>query len=223
MIIDDEKHPDDIGAYLLGALPDDEAAAFERHLESCEQCREELAELTVAAEALPRAVEPVEPPARLKRELMRTVRAESSRSARRFRWRRPSFAPALAMSAAAVIAAIAIAAVALSTSGNSARIVSARVTIPGARAELVVPPGRGSGATLRVSGFPQPPRGDIYELWVQRGGKVAPAALFSVTRDGNGAAAVGRSLSGVTAVMVTREVAEGVSSPTRPPIVFART
>ena len=120
-----------------------------------------------------------------------------------------------------VVLAVGIGVVA--SSGGATRTVAAQVTIRGARAELVIPPGSGSGATLRVSGMPAPPAGHIYELWLQRGERVVPASLFSVNRSGNGAAAVAGSLKGVTAVMVTREVASGADHPTSAPFVVART
>jgi Anti-sigma-K factor rskA, C-terminal/Putative zinc-finger len=45
---------DAIGAYLLGALPDDEQREFEQHLAGCESCQRELAELRPVAALLPR-------------------------------------------------------------------------------------------------------------------------------------------------------------------------
>lgn len=42
-------------AYALHALPEDERLAFERHLEDCEACREEVAELQATAALLGRA------------------------------------------------------------------------------------------------------------------------------------------------------------------------
>jgi anti-sigma-K factor RskA len=224
MIIDHDRYMDEIGAYLLGALSADEVDVLERHLEICQECRRELARLRTAADALPRAVEPIEPPPALKRELMRAVRGETRRKASRASWFRPRLMPQIAWAAAAVVVVALAVGVGLAASGGgSARTVAARVTIGGARAELVIPPGRGSGATLRVSGMPAPPAGHIYELWLQRGGRVVPASLFGVNRSGNGAAAVAASLKGVTAVMVTREVAVGADHPTSAPLVVVRT
>jgi anti-sigma factor ChrR (cupin superfamily) len=40
-----------VAAYLIDALPSDEATVFETHLESCPQCRDELASLRVATDA----------------------------------------------------------------------------------------------------------------------------------------------------------------------------
>lgn len=45
----------DVAGYALGALPADERAGFERHLDRCESCREELAELAPVARLLDQA------------------------------------------------------------------------------------------------------------------------------------------------------------------------
>ena len=77
-----DQHHEDVGAYLLGALSELEATAFKHHLMRCEECANELERLTVAVDALPRAVEPVEPPPGLKPALMETVRREAPAPAR---------------------------------------------------------------------------------------------------------------------------------------------
>ena len=46
-------------------------------MESCPQCRHEVERLRPAAEALPRIVEQVAPPARLKASLMAVVESEA--------------------------------------------------------------------------------------------------------------------------------------------------
>ena len=78
-----DRHRDDVGAYLLGALPDDEAARLRAHLETCHVCRDELEQLRPAVDALPRSVAQFEPPPSLKAALMETVEAEARRPARR--------------------------------------------------------------------------------------------------------------------------------------------
>ncbi|MGW4233435.1 anti-sigma factor [Streptomyces sp. NPDC004980] len=60
------------GAYALHALPEDERLAFERHLEGCESCRREVAELQATAALLGRAAA-VTPPAALREEILRKV------------------------------------------------------------------------------------------------------------------------------------------------------
>ena len=77
---DHEQYEENLGAYLLGALTELESEVFEKHVATCALCRQEFEELRVASEALPRAVEPVVPPASLKKSLMEIVTAEASES-----------------------------------------------------------------------------------------------------------------------------------------------
>jgi hypothetical protein len=73
-----------------------------------------------------------------------------------------------------------------------------------------------------VTGVPQAPRGEVYEVWVERDGEVRPAgALFAVGRDGRGTAAIPGGVDGVDRVMVTRERAGGVDQPTETPVIVA--
>jgi anti-sigma factor RsiW len=39
---DHDRFDEDLAAYALGALPPDDAAELERHLEGCEVCRQQL-------------------------------------------------------------------------------------------------------------------------------------------------------------------------------------
>ena len=47
---------DAIGAYVLGALPAEECVGFEAHLTVCAACRDDVADLQGAADALPASV-----------------------------------------------------------------------------------------------------------------------------------------------------------------------
>lgn len=58
------------GAYALNALDDIDRARFEKHLAESEETRNELTELTDTAVLLGLAVDPVDPPARLKANIM---------------------------------------------------------------------------------------------------------------------------------------------------------
>ena len=78
---DHTHYRDDIGAYLLGALTDLERQAFESHIANCAECRDEIEQLRPAADALPRSVEQVEPPAGLKTALMEVVEREAREAA----------------------------------------------------------------------------------------------------------------------------------------------
>src|SRR6185295_13640898 len=62
---------------VLGALAEPEAAAFAAHLEDCDGCRREVAELQVVADVLPMAAPQVVPPPALKGRIMAVVDAEA--------------------------------------------------------------------------------------------------------------------------------------------------
>jgi anti-sigma-K factor RskA len=232
-----EQYEDNVGAYLLGALPELETEVFEKHLAGCATCRRELDQLRVASEALPRAVEPVVPPPELKESLMATVWAEAEErqeaKARR-RWappfleRLPRLTPGFAAVAAACVLAIGvgIGIGVASIGGSSAKTVTAlvdRTQAPSGNASLRVPSGEGKGALLSVQGLPDPGAGKVYEVWVQRDGTMRPAgALFSVGSGGSGSAGIPGSLKGVEAVAVTAERDGGTLKPTRMPVITVK-
>jgi hypothetical protein len=65
------EHPE-VAAWVLGALDPDDLAAFEEHLQYCEQCQAEAAEFAPVGEGLKFAAPAVEPPADLE---LKTVSA----------------------------------------------------------------------------------------------------------------------------------------------------
>jgi hypothetical protein len=57
-------------------------------------------------------------------------------------------------------------------------------------------------------------------VWVHRGDKFVPAgALFGVSRDGSGSAAIPSDLKGVDTVAVTREAQGGADQPSEQPVM----
>jgi anti-sigma-K factor RskA len=233
---DHQQYEENVGAYLLGALPELEAEVFERHLESCPSCRRELEQLRVASEALPHAVEPVVPPPELKESLMKTVWAEAAvreearpkrRWSRPFLERLPRLTPGFAAALAACVLAIGIG-VGIGVSqigGSSSKTLTALVDhsrAPSGAATLQVPGDR-KNALLTVQGLPNPGAGKVYEVWVQRGGEMQPAgALFSVGSGGSGSAGIPGSLNGVEAVAVTAERDGGSLKPTQMPVLTVK-
>jgi anti-sigma-K factor RskA len=231
-----EQYEENVGAYLLGALPELETEVFEKHLQTCASCRNEVEQLRVASEALPRAVEPVVPPPELKESLMATVWAEvgerqeekERRRAPRFLERLPRLSPAFAAVAAACVLAIGvgIGIGVANIGGSSEKTVAAVVDhtrAPSGAASLTVPSGRGPGALLTVQGLPNPGPGKVYEVWVQRGGTMEPAgALFSVGSGGSGSAGIPASLKDAEAVAVTAERDGGALKPTQMPVLTVK-
>jgi Anti-sigma-K factor rskA len=79
----------------------------------------------------------------------------------------------------------------------------------------------GPHTELLVSRMPEPPVGEVYEVWLNRP-STAPQptdALFTVTSEGNGAVEVPGNLRGVREVTVTSEPLGGSSSPTSAPVL----
>jgi len=212
-------YEDDLAAYLLDALPGDEARDFERHLDGCARCQERARWLQGSIDMLPVAVEQVEPPPALRARLMQTVHAEVAPAPRkRWSWHISIPRPMIAV-AAAVLAAVAIGGYALGSGGDGQETVTARADAPAGVAASVER--TGDQGILRVSGLPQRTDG-IYEVWIARDGKVEPSTLFQVNRDGDGAAAIPRGLDGADQVMVTLEPRGGSVQPTRAPIIVAK-
>ena len=229
----DHERRDDLGAYLLGALSEQESAEFERHLATCHDCRDEADRLRGAVNALARSVEPLEPPKQLKRTLLESARAEPPEGVhgraprKRSAWR-ALLRPELAWVSAVLLLAFGGAGgFAISQLGDEKpepsreRVLEARVdrdVVPGASARLVLDRDSGS-AQLRVRGMPVPRDGAVYELWLRHDGGVEPAGVFTVDKDGRGHGIVQGDLAGADVLMVTRERAGGVKRPTNAPLL----
>jgi anti-sigma-K factor RskA len=228
---DDHLHyEDDLAAYLLDALPADEARQFQLHLDGCPRCQERAGWLRTSVEMLPAAVEQLEPPPALRGRLMATVHAEAetqptvpaqtARPARKRSWRSlPALPrPALAM-AAALVLAVAVGAYALGSGGDGSETVTAAGQAPPGASAVVER--TGDQGILRVTGLPQR-RNGIYEVWIARAGQVQPSTLFQVHRDGTGAAAIPEGLEDADQVMVTLEPPGGSAKPTRAPLIVTK-
>jgi anti-sigma-K factor RskA len=230
---------EDIGAYLLGALPADEREGFERHLATCPECRREVEELAVAADALPSAAPPVTPPPELKQRIMAVVDAEASllaaagsradepepaprRERRGFFARRWTFRPAFALAASVLLLAVGVAGGVLAGGDNAEQTVTAAVAGPaaGAQAKLVV--GK-EGSQLVMTDFPQPPAGRVYQVWTKKPGQNPEPTnvLWTPLSDGSATVSVPGSLDGVENVLVSTEPRGGSAAPTTMPVVTA--
>lgn len=228
-----------LGAYALGALPDDEAARVESHLRECERCQEDLAALRLAVDALPSAAPPVDAPPELEERVMSVVRAEAEllRAAGKGADRPPGSRrrrglgallsrPALAAAAAGGLAVAAIVGFVIgggTDTGGSARTVQAHVTSvagvqPRTSAALRV---SDHHATLVVRDMPEPPAQNVYEVWVKHGRAApVPAGTTFVVRSGD--IPIAHSVNPGDQVLVTAEPKGGSLTPTSPPMIVAR-
>jgi anti-sigma-K factor RskA len=220
------EHLDSTAAYVLGALEDEEAANFARHLEACSECRREVSEMAPIVDLMASAVPPRTAPRELGERVIAQVRSEADLlkaagpaadqppARAQARWRpRPLAAWA---TAAALAVGIAVSLVVGGVRG--VHQTRASVTVAGASALLRQ---SGARAELVVSHLPAPAAGRIYQLWVQRSGRPpAPTdVLFGVSRAGRAAVDVPGSLRGVKRLMVTSEPQGGSSAPTSAPVI----
>jgi anti-sigma-K factor RskA/putative zinc finger protein len=228
-----EEYKENIGAYMLDALPELEAELLERHLAGCESCRAEVEQLRPVPAAIARSVPQVEPPPSLKVSLMATVTAEAAaRKAEapeeRRRERRsfgswithlqPRVAVGLALGVLAVGVVVGVAAEKIAGGGGPATTTVAakidRKQMPTGQASLVV---KGSTGELELTGAPQPPSGRVYQLWYQHGKTIERGGTFRPRPDGSYDVDV--PVAGANAVLVTVEHTGGAPAPTGPPVM----
>ena len=234
------------GAYALHALPDDERAAFERHLAECGSCEQEIAEFAATAARLALASSAPVRPAMREQVLHRVttvrqvppgapprerVRGAVPRGRGLARW---ALAACLAAAAAlggttawqyeraqdardrAARAERHVEEVAGVLAAPDARSRSARVA--GGSGTLVVSAGR-DRAVFVASRMAEPPRGTVYELWFDDGGTMRPAGLMDPGRPSQ-AVLMDGAVDGASGVGITVEPAGGSRQPTTTPVAL---
>ncbi|HSC21787.1 MAG TPA: anti-sigma factor [Solirubrobacterales bacterium] len=224
---DHNRWSEDVAAYMLGALEPREAAEFERHLEGCERCSEEVRWFEPALHSLPESVERQEPPPRLRQALMAEARADLGEEAREHRgllpdWLRKGFGTRglqLATGFAVLAFAIAVAAGYEIGKGGSDEGGGASTLVTQEHGINVKMVREGDGGTLHLANLHQLPPDKVLEAWVRREGTVeAVPALLVPDRKGQAETTIA-DMSGVDTVMVTEEPQGGSEEPTLPAIV----
>jgi anti-sigma-K factor RskA len=222
-----------VAAYALDALDDDERETFERHLATCEQCRADIGGFREAAALMAVDADPVDPPPELRGRILEAARAERPNVVplRRRTTARPLVWFATAAAAAAVVLAVwgGIKTHDLSNE-RSARQAdrqalavladpNAQLTaLKGGNGTLAVAPD--GSAVLAVSSLSPAPSGKTYEAWVIKGSKPARAGLLR-GGDGTSTLVLGQPVPKGAVVAVTVERSGGVDAPTTTPIITA--
>ncbi|MFN0155365.1 MAG: anti-sigma factor domain-containing protein [Gaiella sp.] len=227
--------------YALDALDADETAEFERHLETCAACRDEVASFAEVGAALAVAAGGPEPPPGLREAVLATVRSEMPAEAAtappqpgrapRFRLPRLSLprlaVPALAVAAAAAAVAIGLGVHASRLSGDldDTRAALEVLGSPDARdVALQAGNGRlvvdGERAVLVIADVAPAPAGKTYELWIVQGDAFRPAGLFDGS-EGDDVVSVQGTVPAGAVVAVTLEDDGGspTDTPTGTPFV----
>jgi anti-sigma-K factor RskA len=234
---DHDRWEDAAGTYVLGAMPGDERAGYEAHLEGCAACRAEVDELAVTVQALPLSAPPLRPPPALKARIMAEVEREAAllaaagpqadrprpkRERRRWRSWLPLGMPAVAaLTCVALVIGLGAGALIFRTgSGQTVQFTADRSLGANASAELEL---TGGTATMVARGLPAPKSGRVYMVWLQRAGHAPEptSALFLPRRDGSATASVAGDLKGVEKVIVNTEPDGGSNTPTSPAVLTA--
>jgi anti-sigma-K factor RskA len=228
---------DDAGPWVLGALDEVDLRVYATHLETCAECRAEVAALQPVADVLPMAAPQEVPPPALKDRIMAVVEAEASllRAAGPEADRPPAPAerrgvlgwlgrlrPLPVAALAAVLIALGVAGGVLLSGGDDV------TTHPGfgpkgAQVALRVPGNQGRGE-LDLRGMPAAPSGRVYQVWLVSGkDKPRPThTLFSVPSDGRARVEIAESLKGTDQVLITAEPPGGSQQPTSSPLAGAK-
>lgn len=229
---DSQQLEDDLAAYALGALSDDEAAELGRHVAGCKSCADRLRWLQPAVDVLPASVEQRTPPPRLRENLMEVVRREAAQ-ARPAAESKPSWweslrgfalRPATAMAVLILLVAGVGVGYLLHGDGTAApqsTVIEAQALEQGMPVAATLER-TGDSATLHVAHMPQLSREQVYEIWLQRDGRMERSNTFVLNSDGTAEAAIPGGLDSATAVFVTREPRGGSSEPTTQPLLQAQ-
>jgi anti-sigma-K factor RskA len=219
------------GAYAVDALDPEERATFEVHLGSCATCQAEVASLREATALLGSEVE-AEPPASVRDRVLadiatvRPLPPVTDLAERRRRWMRPLVA------AAAVVALVGGGAVVWqqaqdgTSQGQQAadRVIQARdarhvsVDLPGGGSATVYTSVAVGRAALVTRHMAAPAGGRVYQLWLQKDGRMVSAGLMKGA--GDQAVLLDGDLAGATAAGITVEPSGGSDEPTTTPIAL---
>jgi anti-sigma-K factor RskA len=208
----------------VGCLEASDRAEMERHVSSCVDCRHLAAQYTDVASLLPAALEQVRPPARLRRNLMAQVYAESSPRSRQPWWQRliaaiPANRAITAVGAVAVVAALVFGIWGMPGRRSAPSVISYPVS-GGTSQEsvtgtLAVDTTRNQ-SVLTVQGLAPLPSTEVYEVWLipAHGAPKGVAFLTPSPSVGGWTAVVGGSLAGYDSVAATSEPTGGSPGPT---------
>ncbi|MEU6175417.1 anti-sigma factor [Streptantibioticus parmotrematis] len=236
------------GAYALDALPETEEREFAGHLEACEACAREVAELRETAARLALAVAEV-PPTALRSRVMAAIpevrqlppraRQDTVRPLRARGWRQrmPYLAAAACLVGAAVAGGVAVNA---EHEADQARAHTARaeqqaaqvqsvLAAPDATVRTAALKGGGIGTVVAskqlgrtaflYSDLPALPGSHVYELWYSRNGTMVPAGLVA-SGSTSGSTVLAGAPAGAGGVGVTVEPHGGSPRPTTAPVLL---
>ncbi len=220
-----------LAAHSLGALDAAETAELDRHLEGCEDCRAYVEWLQGAVDLLPASVEQLRPSPGVRAAILGEIHAAAeapaaeftARRVRRSRtgWRGLLLRPATGFALVALVVA-GIAGYEIGKPDEPIRTTiqaKAAPGVPGNQVSASLQRVDGAG-TLVVDRMPPLRHGQVYDVWVQRGGTLTYQSTFVPGGNGPANAAVPGPLDGADAVLVSREDHPGAKATPNGPVVL---
>ena len=212
-----------IGAYILGAVPPEEAPSIRGHIASCDECAAEVERLSTSVDALAQSVDPVTPPAGFGRRVLERVSDDAERpTAVASSSRKPLLALAAVLLSIGLLAGVALEA------RQSAEVNRQAATALLAAAQGMELEGSGGvvakvvptvdGAVFVATGLEELTGDRTYQLWFIRDGAPVSAGTFEVSRD-VAVLRTSRSARGVEGAAVTVEPRGGSEQPTTQPLL----
>ncbi|MCB0008659.1 MAG: anti-sigma factor [Anaerolineales bacterium] len=207
--------------YALSLLDQSERAQVVAHLAGCPSCRAELADYTTVVDKLPLAAPIVDPSPALKARLRQRI-APAPQPAAVSWWERlfgrsapARWQPVLAL-AALVLLMSAVVIWQLAGRDANSQITLSPTEVAPAASGLINITADGRTATLAVTGLPELPADQQYQLWLIVDGQRQSGAIFSVDEGGGATVPIdaARPLAEYGAFGITVEPAGGSPGPT---------
>ena len=207
--------------YALSLLDQSERAQVVAHLAGCPSCRAELADYTTVVDKLPLAAPIVDPSPALKARLRQRIAPAPQPTAvswweRLFGRSAPArWQPVLALAALVLLLSVVVIWQLAGRDANSQITLSPTEVAPAASG-LINITADGRTATLAVTGLPELPADQQYQLWLIVDGQRQSGAIFSVDEGGGATVPIdaARPLAEYGAFGITVEPAGGSPGPT---------
>ena len=239
--MDRERFDELKGAFVLGALPDEERREFEEYLANHPERQAEIDELGAVAGLLALSPQEQEPPPELRRNIMSVVEAEAGRP-RGDSWsglaRMREFLDLRGLALGSAVAMLVIGLFSWNMvlqgelrdlqgqiqdmqSRQDSRMVALKGSgaARGARVELMIL--EDDRAVLMVEDMPPLPEGKTLQIWVIEGDVPKPSGLFEPKKE-SVAVVVENPVEGADAVAVSVEPDGGSPEPTTDPMLTAK-
>ena len=221
-----------VPAYAIGAVDSDERREIERHLRTCDECRQAVEGYESATGALASSVGPVPLPDGFADRVVSQAIGDEVQE--RVRYRRWWTRVAVAMSAAVIVAVAAIAVTVVEGRNDAQRqrqvlaLLASQegISLTGTGDVLARVAPVGDGAEFAIAGVDEAPEGRTYQLWLMRGEscpsaeqsecELVSAGTFD-TEDGVALLELDHEVGDWENAAVTIEPEDGSEFPTRPP------